>query len=183
MVMTEHGCTESNVDVKLTRFAVNVELSPTSKIVLHFNKLTQLQKQQPFTWMKTPCSKIRWSEVGMYSTNKNDVYYSRFKDNLLVRLVYNSRGLLLKNVWRMIDFCLKEPWIMTIGEHVFKYDVEIYPYIKISKFLPAGMLIENAWFTIDLDTIFYISKGTQIQYRRDNGPTELTKLNFCDVVS
>ena len=183
MVMTERGCVESDADIKLTHFAVHVGLSPTSKTVPNFNEMTHLQKQQPFTWMKTPCSKIGWTDVGMYSTNKTDVHYARFKDYLLVRLeYYNSRALSLKNVRRVIDLCLKETWTLHIGEHVHIYDAEIFPYIRIDKFRPLRYIGIYGYYRIQLDTIFFMMKGHVMSAHIGRGPFELSKLYFCYMV-
>ena len=187
MVMTERGCGESDAEIKLTHFAVHVGLSPTSKTVPNFNELTHLQKQQPFTWMKTPCSKIGWTDVGMYSTNKADVHYARFKDHLLVRLVFfNHRALSLKNVRRVIDFCLKETWALQIGEHVHRYDAEIFPYIRIYEFM-RGLTLNvisdfDGFYRSQLDTIFVMTRGQVMTSRNVIGQLELSKLYFCDMV-
>jgi len=185
MVMKERGCSESDAVIKLTHFAVHVGLSPTSKSAPNFNELTHLQKQQPFTWMKTPCSKIGWTDVGMYSTNKADVHYARFKDYLLVRLEYfNPRALSLKNVRRVIDFCLKETWTLQIGEHVHKYDAEIFPYIRIYEFVRSlPVLIGfNGYYRSQLDTVFVMTRGQVMSSSNGLGPFELSKLYFCDMV-
>ena len=179
MRMTEHGCAELYSDIKVRNFVVLIGLSLTSSLRPNFNKLTQLQKEQPFTWMETPCSKISWTDIGMFSTKKTDVLHNRFKNYLLVRLSYvGIRELSLKNVRGIIAFCLKQPWSMTLENHVFKYNVEIYPYIRVMAFKSPRLLTIYEGFDIKLNTIFHKQKDDIATY-----PFEMSKLFFCNMVS
>ena len=137
--------------------------------------LSRAQQERPFSWMKTPCSRIHWSSVGIYHTN-GDVPH-RHNNYLLVRLLYrDTKTIPIQYARTVIEECLRETWHIETKNQQIIFNAEIFPYNHIHGFSEEM----GVYQPVEINYTQILLTGS-VEMRR--GPLYLSKLYFCNQVS
>jgi len=171
--MAGDGCEETDTQIELRNFVVQVGLTPVSHSEPRL-WLSRAQQERPFSWMKTPCSRIHWSSVGIYHTN-GDVPH-RHNNYLLVRLLYrDTKTVPIQYARTVIEECLREPWHLETKNQQIIFNAEIFPYNHIHGFSEEM----GVYQPVEINYTQILLTGS-VEMRR--GPLYLSKLYFCNQV-